>query len=85
MGAVDDFRKVLQDFLAPELRAVNARLDAIEKVMDAHHREILARFESEKTAADARHIEISARFDSLQRLFELDKRVERLEGREPRA
>jgi len=67
MSAIDDFRKVLQDFLAPGLRAVNARLDAIEKVMEAHHREILARLAS------------------LERYFELDKRVDRLEGREPRA
>lgn len=67
MGVIDDFRKVLQDFLAPELRAVNARLDAIEKVMEAHHRELLARL------------------DGLERYFELDKRVDRLEGRETRA
>jgi hypothetical protein len=84
MSVIDDFRKVLQDFLAPELRAVNARLDAIEKVSEARHSEVLARFASEKTAADARHNELLARLDGLQRFFELDKRVEKLEGR-PRA
>ncbi len=67
MGAIEDFRKVLQDFLAPELRAVNARLDAMEKVMEAQHREVLARL------------------DGLERYFQLDKRVDRLEGREPHA
>ena len=85
MSVIDDFRKVRQDFLAPELRAVNARLDATEKVMEAHHRETLARLETEKTASDARHSEILSRLDGLQRSFDLDKRVERLEGREPRA
>lgn len=30
MSAVDDIRKLLQDFLAPELRAISVRLDAVE-------------------------------------------------------
>ncbi len=34
MGAIEDTRKVLQDFLAPELRSITARLDALEKKMD---------------------------------------------------
>ncbi len=35
MSAVDDLDKVLQAFLAPELRAVNARLDAIDRRFEA--------------------------------------------------
>jgi hypothetical protein len=31
---VSGLRKVLQDFLAPEMRTISARLDGIEKVMD---------------------------------------------------
>jgi hypothetical protein len=34
MGAIEDVRKVLQDFLAPELRSITARLDALEKRID---------------------------------------------------
>jgi hypothetical protein len=30
VSAVDDVRKLLQDFLAPELRAISVRLDAVE-------------------------------------------------------
>jgi hypothetical protein len=33
-SAVEDVRKAIQDFLAPELRTISARLDAIEKIMD---------------------------------------------------
>jgi len=32
---VEDLRKTPQDFLAPELRAVNARLDAIDSRFQA--------------------------------------------------
>jgi tetrahydromethanopterin S-methyltransferase subunit G len=34
MGAIEDTRKVVQDFLAPELRELKARLEALEKRMD---------------------------------------------------
>jgi uncharacterized coiled-coil DUF342 family protein len=34
MGAIEDTRKVLQDFLAPEMREIRARLDALEKRFD---------------------------------------------------
>ena len=56
MSAVDDLPKVLRDFLAPELRAVNARFN-----------------------------EVLACLDSIRLFSELDKRVGRLETREPRA
>ncbi len=32
MSAPKDFRELAQDFLAPELRAINARLDGMEKL-----------------------------------------------------
>ncbi len=31
MGAIDDVRNVMQDFLAPELRELKARIDAVER------------------------------------------------------
>jgi len=74
MSAVADIRKVLQDFLAPELRAVTARLDAID-----------SRLTAQEKVAEARHSEILARIEGLKTSFELDKRIERLETRQPRA
>jgi hypothetical protein len=72
MSVVEDLRKVLQDFLAPEMRAVAARLDALEK-----------RMESQDKIAEARHNEIMVRIESLRSSFEIDKRIERLENRQP--
>ena len=34
MGAIEDVRKLLQDFVAPELRALSARLDGVEQRFD---------------------------------------------------
>lgn len=36
MRVIEDVRNVLQDFLAPELRAIGTRLDALEKNVDAN-------------------------------------------------
>ncbi len=35
MGVVEDIRKVIQDLVAPDLKAINARLDGIESTMNA--------------------------------------------------
>ena len=40
MGAIDETRKVLQDFLAPEIREIKSRLDALERRFDATDRKI---------------------------------------------
>jgi tetrahydromethanopterin S-methyltransferase subunit G len=98
MGAVDDTRKVLPDFLAPELREIKARLDALEKRMDE-------RFTNAEKLADERllHVQnlMSERFDNIDRrsqdrqealltsinnlanFNEVRERLARLESREP--
>ncbi|MGD0792128.1 MAG: hypothetical protein ABR920_10190 [Terriglobales bacterium] len=90
MSVVEDMRKVLQDFLAPELRAVHARfeavdvrLDAIEEKMEARFDSVNIRFAAIEDIATARHNETMAKIDGLKSSLELDKRVERLESRQP--
>jgi len=76
MSVVEDMRKVLQDFLAPELRALTAGMDAADKIAEARYQEI-------KANAEARHQEVMTRLEGLKSSLELDKRVERLESRQP--
>jgi tetrahydromethanopterin S-methyltransferase subunit G len=75
MSIVDDTRKVLQDFIAPELREIQARLDALEKRMDA-------RFDQSEKIAAARHEAITSALISLQNYNEVRERLARLESRE---
>jgi hypothetical protein len=70
MSVVEDVRQVIQDFIAPELRALGARMDAYEKVAEARHNEILARFST-----------VDEKFERLLSSFEVDKRLERLESK----
>ena len=81
MSTIDDIRKAMQDFLAPELRAVSARLDAIDSRLKAQDN----RLDAQDKVAEARHNEILARIEGLKSSFELDKRIEKLETRQPRA
>ena len=40
MGAIEDTRKIMPDFLAPELRSISARLDTLEKRIDGVNHKI---------------------------------------------
>ena len=45
MSIIDDTRKVLQDVIAPDLKAINVRLDAVERVMNLRFEQVDKRFE----------------------------------------
>jgi hypothetical protein len=40
MGAVEDVRQVLQDFLAPELREIRGTLSSIEKRLESQDKRL---------------------------------------------
>jgi hypothetical protein len=74
MSVVEDVRQVFQDFLAPELRAISARLEALEKTMDA-------RFAAQNTKIEA----IDRKIDSLKESLDLDRRLSKLEAEKLKA
>jgi hypothetical protein len=85
MGRSVDFRKVLQDFLAPELRAVTARFDAIDQRFEALTRVMDARFEAMNNRFDA----VDVKFASLEKkivrvreLLDVDRRLAKLESQQ---
>jgi hypothetical protein len=43
MSVIEDTRKLIQDFLAPELRSISARLDALEQRVDDRFRDLDAK------------------------------------------
>jgi hypothetical protein len=49
MSTVEDLRTVLQDFLAPELRTITARLDGIDQRFGALRSELGAKLETMDT------------------------------------
>ncbi len=71
MSVIEDTRKAMQDFLAPELRAISTRLDALEK-----------RFEDSDRRAERRHDEVLSAIARVSEVTSLRERVTRLESRE---
>jgi len=75
MSAIEDTRKLLQDFLAPELRELSARVDALEARMDA-------RFDSAERLASERHAQTMQAIGRLADVYELREPITRIEARE---
>ena len=74
MSVVDDTRKVIQDFLAPELRSIPVRFDALEKRFDGVDRRL--------DRADAKfdkHVErMEAKFERVDvKLADADRKADR--------
>jgi len=77
MSVVEDVRQVIQDFLAPELRAIVARLDAQDKVADARYKEQQIIAEARQKEVDSRFNEVAVRLQSLHEIIERSDSAQR--------
>jgi hypothetical protein len=75
MSVIEDTRKLLQDFLAPELRELSGRVDALEERMNA-------RFDSAERLASERHAQTMLAIGRLADVYELRERITRIETRQ---
>ena len=75
MSVIEDTRRLLQDFLAPELRELTARVDALEKRMED-------RFDAAERLASERHTQVMQALTHLADVYDLRERVSRIEARE---
>ena len=59
MSAIDDARTLVQDIVAPDLKAIAARLDALEKAVkvafETFEKSVDQRFSASEKLAEARH------------------------------
>jgi flagellar capping protein FliD len=69
LSAIDDIRKVLQDFLAPELRTINERINNTNDRIKSLEQKMDLRFDviEEKFKTLIAMLEVSARIDKLER------------------
>ncbi|MGB7552827.1 MAG: hypothetical protein WBM04_00525, partial [Candidatus Korobacteraceae bacterium] len=59
MGVVEDVRSAVQDFVAPELRELRARIDALEEQQKQFRADVEKRFDN-----------VDKRFDGVDKRFE---------------
>jgi len=82
MSIVQDVRQALQDTIAPEIRELKARLDALDSRMV----QMEPRMDSSETAAERRHAELLNTIGDAMEITYLRERIARLEAeREPKA
>jgi hypothetical protein len=81
MSVVEDMRQVLQNFLAPELREIRARLDTADKRLDAQDK----RIDTIESANGVRYQAIIQRLEQIQPSFAFDKRISSLEADKTRS
>ena len=79
MSVVEDVRQVIQDFLAPELRALTARIEALEVKMDSRFEALNARMTATEERSSLRHELLLAQLESVKGQLSLDYRVKKLE------
>ena len=80
MGAVDETRKLVQDFLTPELREIKARLDALEQTVKIRFEAVDARFAAQDQMAAARHTAVMEALNHLTHYAALSEHLPRLEA-----
>lgn len=87
MSAIEDTRKVLQDFLAPELRELKARIEALEQRMgdrfaqvDKQFAQVDKQFEYADRKAEIHHAAVIAEIRGLENYNDLRERIVKLEA-----
>jgi hypothetical protein len=73
MGAVEDVRKLLQDIVTPDLKAIEAQVHALDKKIDLTRDLLLAELKTLATIVAANHA-------TLTHALDIDRRLERIEN-----
>ncbi|MGI8772676.1 MAG: hypothetical protein ACR2JE_14725 [Acidobacteriaceae bacterium] len=79
MGAVEDIRQFLQDFIAPELREMRGELKALDHRVDLNAKMLNEKIDQIALRMDQNHREITTNILSLQNYSLLSQRVANLE------
>jgi tetrahydromethanopterin S-methyltransferase subunit G len=77
MGFIEEGRQLIQDFVTPEIRSLDAQLTAVEKRLESLETQVDKRFgfvdkrfDSFETSVDMRFNSVDKKFDSLESKME---------------
>jgi len=69
VGTIEETRKLIQDFLAPELREIKARLDALEGTTKTRFDAIQVQFDAVQVQFAALEDMMKSRFDAVDKVI----------------
>ena len=92
MGFIEEGRQLIQDFVTPEIRAIEVRLDAVEKQIsaldskvDRNHTALDSKIDRNQTALDSKidrnHAKVLDTLNRMENYVEVRERLARLEGK----
>lgn len=88
MGFIEEGRQLIQDFVAPEIRALEVRIDAVEKKIDAldtrmekRFEGIDRRFEAMDAKLDRNQNQIMDTLHRMENYHQLAERVAKIESK----
>ncbi len=80
MGVVEDVRSAVQDFVAPELRELRTRINALEEQQTQFRADLDKRFDAVDGRFEKLEDSVSKGFDAVDKRFDkVDARFEKLE------
>jgi Lon protease-like protein len=93
MSEIAELRKVFQDLVAPDLKAIQAELSSLKASVDKQFANVDKQFASVEAIAQARNATLlakletmeaiqNARHEAIMKALDIDKRLERIEARE---
>ena len=80
MSVIEDVRQIVQDFLAPELRAITVQMESLNKRMDGLESTMNIQFSAAKTEAASRQEVVLLQIEHVKNLLDVDKRLMPLEN-----
>jgi hypothetical protein len=80
MGNVEDLRKVLQDVIAPDIKALSARVDGLERRIDAFDKSVNLRFDTLAQTLAANHAALLIALDLERRMVKIETRAKQEEA-----
>ena len=81
MSVIEDTRKLIQDFPAPELRSISARLGALDAKVEANEHRALERFQDLTAKVSDQHQQTMTAIANLANYQAVLDRVAKLESR----
>src|ERR1017187_6468905 len=82
MGVIEDVRKVIQDTVAPDLKALAVKVEELEKRMDLKFQVVDQRFADQRDYLEKRFDSVDKQFDDIDKRFDgVEKRFDGIDKR----
>ena len=81
MGFIEEGRQLIQDFVTPEIRSIDARLSAVEKRLESLETNVDKRFDSFESKMERNQAQVLDTLHRMENYSHILERLARLENK----